>query len=534
MANFEDGSYSCKPGIDLIAKVLAGKCQMKYTKATVGSGTLGPEENPKDQTEVKGYVMDAQISAVTTPQNGECQVTIQVNSADVENGFYATGILLYARGESGEDVPYTYLVLENEPEWIRPKTSDIGKLATFDLVVAVGGVDKVSAVIDTDSIMTRQASESLLDDMMGRPEDYSPDAPYAVGDTATHEGQAYRCTTAITKGEAWNPGHWEKVDLYGEVGTLQAESKTAAEDIDQLQAASDRLYKGVNLADKFADEISKASGTTDEQKRWNWIKGRIDKHDWTGLHVGDYLKLKVKAVKDVDGANAGTEQVEEHEMQIAGIDTCYNTGGDETHGTNSTTGLVPIPHHIDFISRDLLNTPVQWNLASQNYNSGTGDGKQDDATDQPYLCSHVNSYLTEKVLPTIDAEVSKLFTDKAQILERRAKAEQPLTDSTSHHWYRLGKLWLPTEYEVYGTGVFGTLPWSATQVAQYPIFAGSGTTRIKNIGPGGTRGGWWLACAMGGSSTAACIVAHGGGAASHVVTDTGVRVPVCFRIAGTA
>ena len=39
------------------------------------------------------------------------------------------------------DSPYTYLVLENEPEWIRPASSIVGKLATIDLIAAVGDVD---------------------------------------------------------------------------------------------------------------------------------------------------------------------------------------------------------------------------------------------------------------------------------------------------------------------------------------------------------------------------------------------------------
>ena len=40
------------------------------------------------------------------------------------------------------EVPYTYLALENEPEWIRPKTSLVGKLATIDIIAAVGDVEQ--------------------------------------------------------------------------------------------------------------------------------------------------------------------------------------------------------------------------------------------------------------------------------------------------------------------------------------------------------------------------------------------------------
>ena len=70
---FEDGCYSCRPGIDLIAKVLAGRCKMNYTKATVGKGKIQDGQDPKTMEQVAEYVMDAQISAATTPVNGECR-----------------------------------------------------------------------------------------------------------------------------------------------------------------------------------------------------------------------------------------------------------------------------------------------------------------------------------------------------------------------------------------------------------------------------------------------------------------------------
>ena len=66
MARFEDGSYSSLPGIALIAKVLAGKCQMKYTRASVGKGKIPDAESPKTMTRPADYVMDAKISSVIT------------------------------------------------------------------------------------------------------------------------------------------------------------------------------------------------------------------------------------------------------------------------------------------------------------------------------------------------------------------------------------------------------------------------------------------------------------------------------------
>lgn len=164
MPIYEDGSYQCLPGAALIAKVLAGRCKMNYTRATVGQGTIPEGTSPKSLTEPPDYVMDAKIAAITNPIDGECQVTVQIYSADVETGFYATGIMLYAEDPDLGEVPYTYLKLEEGLEWIRPASSAIGKLATFDLIVAVGAVDAVSANIAPDAVATYEAVKRLMEE----------------------------------------------------------------------------------------------------------------------------------------------------------------------------------------------------------------------------------------------------------------------------------------------------------------------------------------------------------------------------------
>ena len=154
MSNFEDGSYGSLAGIALIGKVLAGRCQMRYIRAAVGKGSIPEGKTPKTMDSPPEYVMDAKIANVTNPVDGECQVTIQIRSDDVETGFYITSIVLYADDPDIGEAPYTYLSLENEPEWIRPASSVVGKFATFDLIAAVGDVDTVSAIIDPEAIAT--------------------------------------------------------------------------------------------------------------------------------------------------------------------------------------------------------------------------------------------------------------------------------------------------------------------------------------------------------------------------------------------
>ena len=154
MAKFEDGCYGSLKGIALIAKVLAGRCSMHYTRVAVGKGEIPDDLTPKTLEEAPEYVMDALIASVTNPVDGECQVSVQINSMYVKSGFYAKWLILYAEDPDEGEIPFTALCLENEPEWIRPASSIVGKLAHFDIIAAVGDVDKVTATIDSDALVS--------------------------------------------------------------------------------------------------------------------------------------------------------------------------------------------------------------------------------------------------------------------------------------------------------------------------------------------------------------------------------------------
>lgn len=171
---------------------------MRYTRAAVGSGAIPEGVHPRELAEVPGYVMDARIASVSNPVDGECQVSVQINSEDVETGFFATGILLYAQDPDEGEIPYAYLRMEDGPEWIRPASSLVGKLATFDLIAVVGEVGEVFADIDPDSILTRAAALALLEEHNEDPE------AHAALVASLEENMANSAVFAFTA-EDWGP-----------------------------------------------------------------------------------------------------------------------------------------------------------------------------------------------------------------------------------------------------------------------------------------------------------------------------------------
>lgn len=230
---------------------------------------------------------------------------------------------------------------------------------------------------------------------------------------------------------------------------------------------------------------------------WAQLKTKCQNADFSDLRVGDYKTITL----------TGGEVVK---MQIAGIDTYYKT-------TDQS-----VPHHIDWISVDCLKDYVQWNTANNNNGNATNA--------HPYLISNVKNYLNNTVYPKLPADVKAVIKNKRSLLESRYSASGALTDSNSWAWQDMGNLWLPHEYEVFGSVVWGTKGFSQGQAVQYPLFANSYKHRIKGKGNGGDRCNWWLATVRSGSSTACCYVAGSGHATDATASDTAIGVPVCFRI----
>ena len=252
--------------------------------------------------------------------------------------------------------------------------------------------------------------------------------------------------------------------------------------------SADRTYEGVDLTVEFADEIAEYTDV------WRWIKARIAAHKLDGIHVGDYIPFYI-----------GSYAIK---AEIAGINPYLKCTDQE------------LAYHIDWISRDLYPVATKWK--DGNNNNGTS------AQQCPYLGSDVKSFL-DGLVSSLPAGLQAVIAEKRFLLEKRYSSGGTVTDSTGWGWESLGKLWIPSEYEVFGSVVWGTKGYSSGMALQYPIFANNWRKRIKGNGDGGSRANWWLLSVFGGNSTDACIVNTGGGAVGYG-TSSEYRVPVCFRI----
>lgn len=253
---------------------------------------------------------------------------------------------------------------------------------------------------------------------------------------------------------------------------------------------NDKLYDGSNLSLKHSNEIRKYSDV------WAWIKARIKNNNFAGIHVGDYIPMN---------AENGNQT---YNMQIAGIDTYYNTQD------------LKIGHHIDFISKECYIRPFQWNTTANN--NGTS------AKNSPYLASNIYKVLGELASAVLPQEVQNQIVEKKTIIERRYSSGGALTASTTQSVQYIGKLWLPSEYEVFGSVIRGTPEWSQGQAVQYPLFANSGKNRAKIMVGSNKIVNWWLLTTHYGDTTHICTV--GKNASINGASNYTIYFPICFRI----
>ncbi len=276
--------------------------------------------------------------------------------------------------------------------------------------------------------------------------------------------------------------------------------------------AADRLYEGVDLTVKFADEIKGYASP------WAWIKARITAGDYTRLHVGDYIPMT-------------TDNNLTFKMQIAGIDTYTRYGSPE------------VKHHIDFISKTLWPTTVKMNMAD--FNNGVSDDVK-----SPWLASnayhYINSlagsvpnskavnpemlavdYTNDGIYSHLPAEVKAVIAEKIVYLPTRYSASGLQSNDNSAEWKSVGKLWIPSEFEVLGAYNCATSGWTAGGWQQYPIFAGN-MNRVKGMSETG-RSFWWLLSVVSGN-TSSFVYVNSYGVVGNYYASRAYSVPLCFRI----
>ena len=330
----------------------------------------------------------------------------------------------------------------------------------------------------------------------------------------------------------------------------------------------DRYYPGVDLTVKFASEISAYSDA------WAWIKDRIRTGNFSKLHIGDYIpvtctngtKFNARIAGINPYKNYGDSAIGNHidfisascwpttfKMNLKnfnnGLNPTENLTGDGT--TTAFTLTAPFPSITEIKIAGTATTAYTYDAETHTitFNDAPASGAAIVVTcslrSHPWLVSNGYHFLNSlkgmvpngtannPALSEVDyteggvwyylpAALKAVIVEKRMYLAQRFSETAIQTEDTAGAWQNIGKLWLPTEFEIAGAKIGNNSRYSAMGSIQYPLFANNMNRVIGRLA-------WWTITAFGASSTTFVYVATYGNVYSASAGND-LRGPVCFRI----
>lgn len=238
--------------------------------------------------------------------------------------------------------------------------------------------------------------------------------------------------------------------------------------------------------------------------------------DFTNIRVGDYWPITLNGtIYDYAGAAEKTLSNAIIKLEVAGVNF-YRQYGDTA-----------VPNHLLFCSRDLL----PWTLMFRSENTTW----YDTAATNPWLGSHLYQTLNNPsngLLPLVAATDIGAYIyagPNGNGMRFLGETKGPTaTTATGWAWADRGKLFLPSEREVWGGDTWSEHSYGGGLALQWPIFAGTMRHIIKGLGNGGSRYYWWCCSSIAGSSGGICYVTYHGYPHYNSATFAWVGAPVCF------
>lgn len=271
------------------------------------------------------------------------------------------------------------------------------------------------------------------------------------------------------------------------------------------------LFDGANLKDVF--------GTASA------FHAAVAAGDFSKIRVGDYWTITLNgSYRDYgEGSTVGQYTTKSFSsatviLEVAAINPYWKYGdsGDIANGTP----------HVLFISRDCL--PASLKIRKAN------DLWEDESSKNPWLGSALYKTLNDSTNGIVHlvsaADIGAYIYGGSDGNGMRYYGEKrdPITATTSSAaWFSRGKLFLPTEDEIWGRAIFTVKAHQGQK--GLPIFEGTRRHISKGLGNGAYRASWWSMSAYAGNNTHFCDVI-GGGFPTVDPAGTSYGVPLCFLV----
>ena len=112
-------------GIQMIAESQLNETKLIITKAKIGDGDLPMGQDISKMTDVLSPKLEAPFSSFKNLGNGQIDIKFAVSNAELEAGFFAKEIGIFASLEDATETLYAYTNAGNKTDWIADKTKPI-------------------------------------------------------------------------------------------------------------------------------------------------------------------------------------------------------------------------------------------------------------------------------------------------------------------------------------------------------------------------------------------------------------------------
>lgn len=153
-----------KKGLNLHAKVEAGTTLLKVTKMAVGSGVLEDNEDAQALTALKHEELKIDISMAEAQDNGLCVITGILSNENVNVGFYAKEMALFAEDPDEGEILYQY-ASDVKPDWVPAITETKAPInIQLDTNVAISNAELINVEISPAGIVSIEVLNHYLNE----------------------------------------------------------------------------------------------------------------------------------------------------------------------------------------------------------------------------------------------------------------------------------------------------------------------------------------------------------------------------------
>lgn len=243
---------------------------------------------------------------------------------------------------------------------------------------------------------------------------------------------------------------------------------------------------------------------------------KVSAGDFSGIQNGDYWPITLSGTI-YDYAEAAEKTISNAiiKLEVAGVNF-YLQYGDTA-----------VPNHLLFCSRDLLPWALKFRAENTTW--------YDTSATNPWLGSHLYQTLNNPsngLLPLIAATDIGAYIyagPSGNGMRFLGEIKGPTaTTATGWAWADRGKLFLPSEREVWGSDTWSEPGFGGGLALQWPIFAGTVRHIIKGLGNNGSRYAWWCCSTDAGGPGIICSVNNTGNPNNTSATYAWAGAPVCF------